>query len=106
MNTIKYLFLIFILAMQLIAQPNYFGVDGKNIIDSNGNTFIMKGVNLGNWLVPEGYMFKFKKANSPRNVNNVVTELIGPSEAKQFWIDFQDNYIMYEDIKYIKSNKK
>ena len=103
MNAIKCLFLILILAKHLIAQPNYFRVDGKNIIDPNGNTFIMKGVNLGNWLVPEGYMFKFKKANSPRNVNNVVTELIGPSEARHFWIDFQDNYIMYKDIKFIKS---
>jgi endoglucanase len=103
MKIIKYLFLILLLATQIIAQQKYFSVDGVNILDTNGNSFIMKGVNLGNWLVPEGYMFKFKKANSPRNVNNVITELIGPAKAKKFWIDFQNNYITYEDIKYIKS---
>ncbi len=58
---------------------------------------------MGNWLVPEGYMFKFKKANSPRLVNNVITELIGPDLAKKFWIEFQNNYITHDDIKYIKS---
>ncbi len=68
-----------------------------------GKVFLLKGVNLGNWLVPEGYMFKFKKANSPRLVNNVITELIGPSEAKKFWIEFQNYYITYDDIKYNKS---
>lgn len=95
--------MILLLASQISAQQKYFGVEGKNVIDPNGNIFILKGVNLGNWLVPEGYMFKFKKANSPRNVNNVITELIGPAESKKFWIDFQNSYVTYEDIKYLKS---
>jgi aryl-phospho-beta-D-glucosidase BglC (GH1 family) len=103
MKPLKYIFLILAIAAQLLAQNNFYSVDGKNIIDADENIFIMKGVNLGNWLVPEGYMFKFKKANSPTRVNDVITELVGPSEAKQFWIDFQDNYITYDDIKYLKS---
>ena len=103
MKAIKILVFLSIFSTFSAAQPNYFKTFQKNIIDPNGNTFLIKGVNLGNWLVPEGYMFKFKKANSPRLVNNVITELIGPSDAKQFWIEFQNNYITYEDIKYIKS---
>lgn len=103
MKSAKYLFFMLLLAGQLLAQHRYFGVEGENVIDPDGNVFIMKGVNLGNWLVPEGYMFKFKKANSPRNVNNVITELIGPAESKKFWIEFQNNYITYGDIKYLKS---
>ncbi|MDA3862208.1 MAG: cellulase family glycosylhydrolase, partial [Melioribacteraceae bacterium] len=103
MKIIKCLFLILIFATQMFSQQKYFGVEGKNVIDPSGNVFILKGVNLGNWLVPEGYMFKFQKANSPRNVNTVITELIGPSESKKFWIDFQNNYITYDDIKYLKS---
>ena len=94
---------ILILSSILSAQNKYYSVDGKNILDPDGNIFIIKGVNLGNWLVPEGYMFKFKKANSPRLVNEVITELIGPAESKKFWLNFQDNYITHDDIKYIKS---
>jgi len=28
----------------------------KNIVDSNGNTIILKGINVGQWLVMEGFM--------------------------------------------------
>lgn len=103
MKNLIFLLLIIVVSTQILAQNNYYSVEGKHIIDPNNNTFILKGVNLGNWLVPEGYMFKFKKANSPTRVNNVITELIGPAESKIFWIDFQNNYITYEDIKYLKS---
>jgi aryl-phospho-beta-D-glucosidase BglC (GH1 family) len=97
--------LLFLLAISTISFPqqDYFTTSKTNIIDLSGEEFLIKGVNLGNWLVPEGYMFKFKKANSPRLVNTVITELIGPDLAKKFWIDFQDNYITYDDIKFIKS---
>jgi aryl-phospho-beta-D-glucosidase BglC (GH1 family) len=103
MKTITFLSLFLFFSTVLIGQKQYFKTFEKDIIDPTGNNFLIKGVNLGNWLVPEGYMFKFKKANSPRLVNSVITELIGPSDAKKFWIDFQDNYITYGDIKYLKS---
>ncbi len=103
MKIIKTCFLIIVVTLSSFAQIKYYSTQGKNIIDPAGNVFLMKGINLGNWLVPEGYMFKFGKANSPRMVNNVITELIGPAEAKKFWLTFQDNYITFEDIKYIKS---
>ena len=97
--------LLFLLALSTISFPqqDYFTTSKTNIIDLNGEEILIKGVNLGNWLVPEGYMFKFKKANSPRLVNTVITELIGPDLAKKFWIEFQNNYITHDDIKYIKS---
>jgi len=104
MNLITSFLLILVLTTQIFAQQKYFGVDGKNITDRDGKVFVMKGVNLGNWLVPEGYMFKFNKANSPTRVNNVITELIGPAETKKFWIEFQNNYITYDDIKFIKAS--
>ncbi len=30
--------------------------DGKRLLDGSGRTFQIRGVNLGNWLVPECYM--------------------------------------------------
>jgi len=35
-------------------------VSGKNIVDAKGNVVILRGVNLGGWLVPEGYILKFE----------------------------------------------
>jgi len=36
---------------------------GTQLVDANGNSIILKGTNLGHWLVPEGYMFKMNQVN-------------------------------------------
>lgn len=76
---------------------------GKDIIGVDGKPFLMKGTNLGNWLVPEGYMFKFSKTNSPRLINQAFTELIGPDATTAFWKKYLDVYVTQEDIHYLKS---
>jgi len=48
------------------AQSKFVTVRGKEFISPAGKPLLLKGINLGNWLLPEGYMFKFKSANSPR----------------------------------------
>ena len=35
-------------------------VKGQDIVTPNGESFLIQGINLGNWLNPEGYMFLFK----------------------------------------------
>ena len=86
------------------AQSNRFiTTKGKEIIGIDGNPFFIKGTNLGNWLEPEGYMFKFKTAGSERLINQLFTELIGPDEVNIFWKKFLENYITRDDIHYLKT---
>ncbi len=86
------------------AQKNKFVyTEGKNVMFPDGKPFIMRGTNLGNWLVPEGYMFKLKDVNSPRTINQVFAELIGPSAVDSFWKKFLNNYVTADDIHYLKS---
>jgi aryl-phospho-beta-D-glucosidase BglC (GH1 family) len=54
--------------------------------------------------VPEGYMFKFKTANSPRLIQTVVNQLVGEDEARRFWKSYRDNYITEDDIRFIKQS--
>ena len=82
----------------------FISVKGKEVIGVNGKPFLMRGTNLGNWLVPEGYMFKFTNVNSPRIINEALTELMGPEDIKAFWKTFQDNYITAADIHFLKSS--
>ena len=77
--------------------------EGKNFIDAKGKVFIPKGINLGNWLNPEGYMFHFEDVSSFRLIDNTFKELLGADEARKFWKIFRDNYITKEDIHFIKS---
>lgn len=88
---------------QTPAQEKFVSVSGKEII-YGGKPVLLRGINLGNWLEPEGYMFKFKKASSTRLINEVISELLGPERANRFWETFRNRYITNEDIAFIKNS--
>lgn len=67
------------------APIDFIHAEGTRLVDSQGNDFAVKGINLGNWLVPEGYMFKFKQARSPKEIAGVVETLVGTTEAARFF---------------------
>ena len=101
------LFLIF-QGCQLAAQketavtPEFIKVEGPNLVTPNGEKFFIQGINLGNWLNPEGYMFGFNRTSSARLINQAFCEMVGPDFTNQFWKQFKDNYITREDIRYIR----
>ena len=104
MKKISTIFYLFLIQISLFAQTNKFiSVKGKQIIGTDGKEFLIRGTNLGNWLVPEGYMFKFNKTTSPRLIQEALTELVGPDEVTAFWKKYLANYITEADIHYIKS---
>jgi hypothetical protein len=74
---------------------------GTQIVDGAGRPLLLRGINLGNWLVPEGYMLQFKTANSPRLIDEVANELLGPEEARAFWVRYQDSFVTRDDIVFI-----
>ena len=60
-------------------------IQGQNLIKPDGSELFIMGTNLGNWLNPEGYMFKFNKTNSPRFINEMFCQLVGPDFTAEFW---------------------
>jgi endoglucanase len=85
------------------APADFIHADGARLVDGHGDNFAVKGINLGNWLVPEGYMFKFKRALSPTEITGLFDTLLGPEAAASFWTQFRDVYIAREDIDFIKA---
>jgi len=55
---------------------------GKEIVDGTGKPLLLRGTNLGNWLVPEGYMWHLNNGGpeSPREIEAPITELLNRSE--------------------------
>ena len=100
--------LIFLLnlaaSISINAQSRFVTTRGKEIVSADGKPLLLKGINLGNWLLPEGYMFKFKTANSPQRIYTVVNELVGEDEGRRFWKTYQENYITQEDIRFIRQS--
>jgi aryl-phospho-beta-D-glucosidase BglC (GH1 family) len=97
--------LIFLIStsFQISILAQFISTKGEQIIGPDGKNFLIRGTNLGNWLVPEGYMFKFKSATSPRLINETLAELVGPDATKEFWKKWQTNYISAGDIHYLKT---
>jgi len=85
------------------ASPDFIRAEGKRLVDARGERFSVKGINLGNWLVPEGYMFKFTRARAPHEIARVIEALVGPEEAAHFWTEFRDVYVAAQDIRFIKA---
>jgi aryl-phospho-beta-D-glucosidase BglC (GH1 family) len=85
-------------------QSRFVTTRGKDLIETDGKPLLLKGINLGNWLLPEGYMFKFKAANSPRLIQTVINELVGEDEGRRFWKTYHQNYITQDDIRFIKQS--
>jgi endoglucanase len=75
---------------------------GVDIVDEKGQKVLLRGVGLGNYLLPEGYMWKFGDAGDrPRKIEKIVSELIGQEDADRFWPEFRKNYITEADIRRI-----
>lgn len=76
--------------------------EGKQLVTPEGDPLKLRGINLGNWLLPEGYMFKLEVATAHWQIQQVIKELVGPAEAWAFWRQYYQTYITREDIRFIK----
>jgi endoglucanase len=84
------------------AQLSFLHTRGEDIANENGEKILLRGVGLGNWMLPEGYMWKFgDQADRPRRIEKLVSDLIGPENAKRFWTEFRQNYVTEADIRRI-----
>lgn len=85
------------------AAGGFAHVQGKYLAAPSGEKLLLRGINLGNWLVPEGYMFHFDKGPASfREISALFNDLTGPAEAARFWTQYRDAYIREEDIRFIR----
>lgn len=88
----------------VVAQAPFVHTQGKEIVDGAGKPLLLRGINVGNWFVAEGYMWHLNEGGpeSPREIEALVTELIGPQRANDFWRNYRDHYITQADVHLIK----
>jgi hypothetical protein len=103
----SYIFLSIILVLfsshTAIAQRGFVHASGGDLVDSGNKPLMLRGINLGNWFESEGYMFHFDGGpQSPREIEDLTAELIGPQKAAAFWREWRDDYIAEADIDRIK----
>ena len=97
------IFVLLITGLSPSADAQFAHTRGKEIVDANGQPLHLHGINLGNWMVPEGYMWHFTDGpQSPREIEALVAELIGPERASLFWQTYRDTYYSQADLRRIK----
>jgi aryl-phospho-beta-D-glucosidase BglC (GH1 family) len=76
--------------------------EGRNLVDPSGHRLLLRGTNLGNWLIQEGYMFHLDGGpQSAREIEELTTELMGPVASEEFWKQYRQVYITKADIDFI-----
>lgn len=84
------------------ARAQFAHTEHKQIVDGAGKPLLVRATNLGNWLVPEGYMWLFKDGpQSPSEIRTLVFELLGPEGSADFWRKYRENYVTREDITFL-----
>lgn len=92
------------IAPGLLSQTGFVHTSGKELLDGAGKPLLLRGTNLGNWFEPEGYMFHLgDSAQSPREIEELSYELIGPAKADAFWKQWRETYITEGDIDRIQA---
>ncbi len=77
-------------------------VSGQKIVDESGKQIVLKGVNLGGWLMMEGYIFGGR--NIPEHdFRNSFEKTLGKDALEDFTRSFRDSFIRESDIRIIKS---
>lgn len=88
-------------AVTLLAQQahGFVHAKGSALVDGAGQPLLLRGINLGNWFEPEGYMFHFDDGpQAPREIEDLTKELLGPAKAEAFWRQWRDTYITESDL--------
>ncbi len=93
------LLLLFLLAWTSLGRAQFAHTEHKQILDAAGKPLLVRATNLGNWMVPEGYMWLFQGGpQSPSEIRALLLELLGPEGSEAFWQKWRENYVTREDI--------
>jgi len=98
---IRLVILILLMTLQLFSEARADGfvhAEGQNIVDADGNIVLKRGMGLGGWLVPEGYMLHTPGRGSPTSIRAQIVDVIGETGADEFYAAYHDNYVTREDI--------
>lgn len=80
-------------------SEGYLTVSGQSIVDGQGTTVILRGMGIGGWMVPEGYMLQTSSfANAAWELEKRIVTLVGQSNADSFWNAYRTNFIQRKDV--------
>lgn len=87
-----------------MAHANFVSTQGNKIVDEQGNELFLSGINLGNWLVWEGYLMMgdFNYRTHTQFFNELTGALGSSDKAAEFEYQWRLNYVDEQAIADLK----
>ena len=93
-----------IFLFNFLFSQGFIHVENGEIVDGSSIPVLLRGLGLGGWLVPEGYMLNIPGFGSPTEIENKIEALLGTELANEFWDLYHDKYVAKADIDQILEN--
>ena len=99
------LLILFVLLTPVLKSQGILHTSGNKITDQSGHQVILRGVNLGGWLVTEDWMCGITDTtdNGGRSAQKTLETLYTPTQVDTLIKRWEDNWITSADIDTIKS---
>ncbi len=90
--------LVLLLALSAHAQDGYFHTQGARLVGPDGQPAVLRGMGLGGWLMPEGYMLRVPGHGSPTTIREQAVDVAGEEGADRYFALYRDNYVRQQDV--------
>jgi len=89
-------------SVNLVQAQGFLRASGTKIVNDNGDV-LLRGMGLGGWLVPEGYMMGTSAfANSPSQIRSKIEAVAGKENRIKFYKEFEKNFFTRADMDTLK----
>jgi len=102
---IKHLLTSIVFAFFSVAafSQDFLHVDGKNIVNGNGENVILRGIGTGNWMLQEGYMMQSSDvAGTQHEFRNKLINNIGLTKTDEFYDAWLSGHFTKADVDSMK----
>ena len=104
LKNLSILFFLIAISSNVLFSQNFLRTSGRNIINQNGDTIVLRGMGLGGWMVQEGYMMAPGGFSGTQfQIRDNITDLIGEEETENFYNKWLNNHVRKIDIDSMKA---
>jgi hypothetical protein len=99
---LRYCWTYCLLAAVIVAPAaraeGYLRAQGEQIVDGQGQPFLLRGMGLGGWMLQEGYLLRLGNLGQQHRIRARLEELAGKPATDRFYEDWLKNHTTKADI--------
>ncbi|MBQ5970356.1 MAG: cellulase family glycosylhydrolase [Clostridia bacterium] len=81
-----------------LTDDDFLSAKGSKLVNRRGETVVLKGVNLGAWMIWEDWLCPYEQATDHYDVLQTLTDRFGEEKAYELMNTYMDNFITENDF--------